>query len=164
MKQQRKLQLFSVEKRKRKIHEIVYERKLLLYSCNRYLLTNSYDTVNNQSSKQASKAKQSKAKQKKEVQYSRTKTTRLLFCLSSNKPCKYRGSKIGIVDRMGRMIRFIHSILFDSIRFYSILFYSIRFDSIRFDSIRFDSILPIRFFFIRFILPIRFPFFLCVTM
>jgi hypothetical protein len=159
MKQQRKLQLFSVEKRKRKIHEIVYERKLLLYSCNRYLLTNSYDTVNNQSSKQASKAKQSKAKQskakqKKEVQYSRTKTTRLLFCLSSNKPCKYRGSKIGIVDRMGRMIRFIHSILFDSIRFYSILF----------DSIRFDSILPIRFFFIRFILPIRFPFFLCVTM
>jgi hypothetical protein len=71
MKQQRKLQLFSVEKRKRKIHEIVYERKLLLYSCNRYLLTNSYDTVNNQSSKQASKqskAKQSKAKKGSTVQ------------------------------------------------------------------------------------------------
>ena len=64
MKHQRKLQLFSVEKRKRKIHEIVYERKLLLYSCNRYLLTNSYDTVNNQSSK----AKQSKAKKGSTVQ------------------------------------------------------------------------------------------------
>jgi hypothetical protein len=73
MKQQRKLQLFSVEKRKRKIHEIVYERKLLLYSCNRYLLTNSYDTVNNQSSKQASKAKQSKAKQSKAKQSKKRK-------------------------------------------------------------------------------------------
>jgi sulfatase maturation enzyme AslB (radical SAM superfamily) len=94
MKQQRKLQLFSVEKRKRKIHEIVYERKLLLYSCNRYLLTNSYDTVNNQSSKQASKAKQSKAKQSKKRKYSTVERKQRDFffvCLPIN--------LVSIVDR-----------------------------------------------------------------